>query len=63
MYGTMDYGSWVLRRDELISEAAKIRQAQQARRNGHSAFGSFRFFRLPAASKIFITGHLRRQTP
>jgi hypothetical protein len=58
MHATMDYGSWVLRRDELLSEAAKIRLAQQARK-GRTARNSFRPF---AASKIFATGALRRQT-
>jgi hypothetical protein len=60
MHGTMDYRSWVLRRDELLSEAAKIRLAQQARRNGRTARNPIRSF---AASKFFTTGDLRRQTP
>jgi hypothetical protein len=60
MHGTMDYRSWVLRRDELLSEAAKVRLAQQARRNGRTARHPFRLF---TASKFFTTGDLRRQTP
>jgi hypothetical protein len=60
MHGTMDYRSWVLRRNELLSEAAKIRLAQQARRNGRTIRNPFGLF---AASKFFTTGDLRRQTP
>ena len=60
MHGTMDYRSWVLRRNELLSEAAKIRLAQQARRNGSTTRNPFLPF---AASKFFTTGDLRRQTP
>jgi len=59
MNATMDYRSWVLRRDELLSEAAEIRLAQQARK-GRTARNPLRVF---AASKFFTTGELRRQTP
>jgi hypothetical protein len=58
MHATMDYRSWVLRRDELLREAAEIRLAQQARK-GRAERNPFRPF---AASKIFATGDLRRQT-
>jgi hypothetical protein len=56
----MDYRSWVLRRDELLSEAARIRLAQKARRNGRTGRNPFRTF---AASMFLTTGDLRRQTP
>jgi hypothetical protein len=58
MHATMDYRSWALRRDELLSEAAGIRLAQQARK-GRAARNPLR---PVAASKIFATGRLRRQT-
>jgi hypothetical protein len=60
MHATMDYRSWVLRRDELLSEAARIRLAHQALRNGRTARNPFRLF---GESRYFTTGDLRRQTP
>lgn len=62
MHGTMDYKFWLLRRDELLSEATKIRLAQQARR-GRTVRSPLRFFRPFAASEFFIPRDLRRQTP
>jgi hypothetical protein len=59
MHGMMDYESWLLRRDELLSEAAGIRLAQQVR-NGRSTLNPFRLF---AVSKFFTARDLRRQTP
>ncbi len=63
MHRTADYGSWVLQRDEILSEAAKIRLGRQARRHGRSARNPLRLFRLFAATKFFTAGDLRRQTP
>ena len=62
MNGTMDYKFWLLRRDQFLSEAANLRLVQQAR-NGRTARNPFRRFRLFAASKLFTTRDLRRQTP
>jgi hypothetical protein len=59
MHGMMDYEFWLLRRDELLSEAAGTRLAQQGR-NGRSTLNPFHLF---ATSKFFTARDLRRQTP
>jgi hypothetical protein len=62
MHGTMEYKFWLLRRDELLSEATKIRLAQQTR-SGRTVRSPLRLFRPFATSKFFIPRDLRRQTP
>ena len=59
MQAAVDYKLWLLRREELMSEAAKIRLAQQARRDGRTTRNPLRRF---AASEFLITGDLRRHT-